>query len=57
MIDALAQLSMSRGPASVHSRSVHSMSSDLYIPSPGAASDMNIDSLSLQTFGTAATVC
>jgi hypothetical protein len=50
-MDALAQLSMSRGPGSIKSRSMHSFgSSDVIVPS-----DTFLDNASLQTYGTANT--
>lgn len=53
VMDALAQLSMSRGPGSIRSRSMHSFgSSDVIVPS-----DTFLDNVSLQTYGTANTVC
>jgi hypothetical protein len=51
VMDALAQLSMSRGPGSIKSRSMHSFgSSDVIVPS-----DTFLDNASLQTYGTANT--
>lgn len=54
MMDALAQLSMAHGPPSVHSRSIYSLSSELYIASPEPVD--TADTLSFQTFGTALSV-